>query len=71
MYAKLGTQGHHVISVRRITHGMVARVSRVQLIVLLRVDRRQGMLDHVHAQLTGQGHHVSFVRIIIHGLGRG
>lgn len=69
MYAKLGTQGHRVISVRLIMYGMdQRRVSRVQLVVLLRLGRRQVRLEHVHAQLTGKGHHVSIVRIIMYGL---
>jgi hypothetical protein len=71
VYAKLGTQVHRVISVQLIMYGMETHVSRVQLVVLLRLDRPQDRLDHVHAQLTGQGHHVSIVRLIIHGLLRG
>ena len=80
VYANLGTKGQqlgtgdifcmelHVICVIRTTHGMVAHVSRVQVIVLLRLDRRQGMLDRVHVTLGTQGHHVRTVRLITYGV---
>jgi hypothetical protein len=51
--------------VYRITHGMEARVSRVQLILMLRLDRPQDRSAIVHAILGTQEQRVEIARRII------